>query len=150
MFAPRKPFQPSLVFVGKALPAHTRLGWEGLPVTNTLAYYGNPQITAVMSFMIQAQGCVFTKNLKNDFYLIFYNIAFLKKIYIQNIIIILNIFSKNIRKKFWWICYPTALRTFLRTNVRKIFWTCTWSPKNVLKMIVRSFANREKLKCSWQ
>jgi len=27
--------------VGSALPANTRLGWKGLPGTNTLAYYGN-------------------------------------------------------------------------------------------------------------
>jgi hypothetical protein len=40
----------------KALPANTRLGWKGLPWTNTPAYNGNPQITAVISFMIQAPG----------------------------------------------------------------------------------------------
>jgi hypothetical protein len=28
-----------------ALPANIRLGWKGLPGTNTLAYYKNPQIT---------------------------------------------------------------------------------------------------------
>ncbi len=37
-----------------ALPANTRLNWKGLPGTNTLAYYGNPNITAVIIFMIQA------------------------------------------------------------------------------------------------
>ncbi len=36
------------------LPTNTRLGWKGLPGKNTLAYYGNPQIMAVISFMIQA------------------------------------------------------------------------------------------------
>ncbi len=60
MFVPGKPFQPSLMFVGEArslpksraperallgyaavLPANTRLGWKGLPGTNTLAYYEN-------------------------------------------------------------------------------------------------------------
>ncbi len=38
------------------LPTNTRLGWKVLPGTNTLAYYGNPQITAVISFKIQAPG----------------------------------------------------------------------------------------------
>ncbi len=37
-----------------ALPTNTRLGWKGLPGKNTLTYYGNPYITAVISFMIQA------------------------------------------------------------------------------------------------
>jgi hypothetical protein len=32
------------------LSLNTRLGWKGLPGTNTLAYYGNRQL----SFMIQA------------------------------------------------------------------------------------------------
>jgi hypothetical protein len=30
-----------------ALPTNIRLGWRGLPRTNTLAYYENPQITVV-------------------------------------------------------------------------------------------------------
>jgi hypothetical protein len=57
-------FQPCLMFVGKAraplvfpdlaLPANIRLGWKGLPGTNTLAYYKNPLITAVKSFIVQA------------------------------------------------------------------------------------------------
>ncbi len=54
MFVPGKPFQLSLMFAGKAgayprvehlkgaLPTNIRLGWKGLPGTNTLAYYGNP------------------------------------------------------------------------------------------------------------
>ncbi len=65
MFVPGKPFQPSLVFEGKAraypsevpflaLPTNTRLGWKGLPGTHILAYCGNPEIMAVTSFMIQA------------------------------------------------------------------------------------------------
>jgi hypothetical protein len=37
-----------------ALPTNTRLGWKGLPGTNTLAYYENPYITAAISFMKQA------------------------------------------------------------------------------------------------
>ncbi len=60
LFVPCKPFQPSLVLAGKsgaylseapfrcslngrlqALPTKTRLGWKGLPGTNTLANYGN-------------------------------------------------------------------------------------------------------------
>ncbi len=36
------------------LPANIRLGWRGLPVTNTLAYYKNLQITAIISFIEQA------------------------------------------------------------------------------------------------
>jgi hypothetical protein len=39
-----------------ALPTNTILRWKGLPGTNTLAYYGNPKITAVISFMIQTPG----------------------------------------------------------------------------------------------
>ncbi len=52
MFVPGRPFQPSLMFVGKvyprvdplnvaklgmtlALPENIRLGWKGLPETNT-------------------------------------------------------------------------------------------------------------------
>jgi hypothetical protein len=30
-----------------ALPAIIRLGWKGLPGTNTLAYYKNPKITKI-------------------------------------------------------------------------------------------------------
>ncbi len=37
-----------------ASPTNTRLGWKGLPGSNTLAYYENPQITAVKSFIVQA------------------------------------------------------------------------------------------------
>jgi hypothetical protein len=56
-FAPVKPFQPSLLFVGKsyprvehlkgvshftwASPANTMLSWIGLQRTKTLAYYEN-------------------------------------------------------------------------------------------------------------
>ena len=62
MFVAGKPLQPSLMFAGKAgayprveylkdaslycrllvLTADIRLGWKGLPGTNTLAYYDNP------------------------------------------------------------------------------------------------------------
>jgi hypothetical protein len=41
-----------------ALLANIRLGWKDLPGTNTLAYYGNPYFTAVISFMILAPGCI--------------------------------------------------------------------------------------------
>jgi hypothetical protein len=34
-----------------ALPTNIRLGWNGLPGTNTLAYYGKAQLTAVKSFI---------------------------------------------------------------------------------------------------
>ena len=36
------------------LLSNIRLGWKGLPRTNTLAYYENPLITAVKSFIVQA------------------------------------------------------------------------------------------------
>jgi hypothetical protein len=39
-----------------ALPTKIRLRWKGLPGINILAYYGNMQITAVISFVIQAPG----------------------------------------------------------------------------------------------
>jgi len=39
-----------------ALPIDTRLGWKGLPGTNTLAYYGNSQLTSVKSFITLAPG----------------------------------------------------------------------------------------------
>ncbi len=65
MFLPGKPFQSSIMFAGKAgaypseAPfrysnlgyANIRLGWKGLPRTNTLAYYENPSIMAVKSFV---------------------------------------------------------------------------------------------------
>jgi hypothetical protein len=38
----------------QASPANIRLGWRGLPGTNTLAYYENPEIMAVKSFILQA------------------------------------------------------------------------------------------------
>jgi hypothetical protein len=63
VFVPDKLFQPSLVFVGKArslpesgAPPNTRLGCKSLSGTNSLAYSGNPEITAVLRFMIQAPG----------------------------------------------------------------------------------------------
>ncbi len=45
MFVPDKPFQPNLMFAGKALPTNIRQG------ANTLAYYENSQIAAVKSFI---------------------------------------------------------------------------------------------------
>ncbi len=66
MFVPDKPFQPTPIFAIKpepsrvrhisgdplydrllALPTNIRLGWKGLPGTNTLAYYENSEILAV-------------------------------------------------------------------------------------------------------
>jgi len=58
VFVPGKPFQPSLLFVGKpgayprvehprlllALSTGMRLGWEGLPGTNNPAYFNTPRI----------------------------------------------------------------------------------------------------------
>ncbi len=44
VFVSGKPFQPNLMFAGKAeptAPTNIRLGWKGLPETNTLAYYEN-------------------------------------------------------------------------------------------------------------
>jgi hypothetical protein len=61
VFIHGKPFQPSLLYVGKvrslpflknlsdaphqgrllALPINNGVGWKGLPGTNTLAYYEN-------------------------------------------------------------------------------------------------------------
>jgi hypothetical protein len=35
------------------LPANIRLGWKGLPGTNTLAYNKNLYITAIKSFIVQ-------------------------------------------------------------------------------------------------
>jgi hypothetical protein len=83
VFVPGKPFQPRLMFVSKAgtypseapfrcstllVPGltHTTIGpgWKGLPGTNTLAYYGNPYITAAISLMIQAPGVCIIKLLK--------------------------------------------------------------------------------------
>jgi hypothetical protein len=43
-----------------ASPTTIRLGWKGLPGTNTLAYYGNPQITAAKNFIVQAPGLLST------------------------------------------------------------------------------------------
>jgi hypothetical protein len=37
-----------------SLLANIILGWKGLPRTNTQAYYENPLITAVKSFIVQA------------------------------------------------------------------------------------------------
>jgi hypothetical protein len=51
VFVPDKHFQPSLMFGGEAgayrsealaSPTNIRLGWKGLPGTNTQAYHENP------------------------------------------------------------------------------------------------------------
>ncbi len=74
MFVIVRPFQPSLMFVMKAgaypseapfrcaildrllvLPTNIRLGWNGLPRTNTIAYYKPSQITAFKSFITMCQ-----------------------------------------------------------------------------------------------
>ena len=46
------------MFVGKTRNILTtiRLGWKGLPGTNSLAYYENPSITTVKSFVGMAPG----------------------------------------------------------------------------------------------
>ncbi len=75
MFVLGKPFQSSIMFLGKAgaelsdapfrystlvrllaSPVNIRLGWKGFPGTNILAYYENPQITTVKSFILQVPG----------------------------------------------------------------------------------------------
>jgi len=48
------PFNYSTVGYSPALPTNIRLGCIGLPRTNTLAYYENPLITTVKSFIVQA------------------------------------------------------------------------------------------------
>jgi hypothetical protein len=54
MFAGKTEAYPSEVpFRCSTLPTNIRLGWKSLPGTNTLAYYKNPQITAVISFIVQ-------------------------------------------------------------------------------------------------
>ncbi len=49
---------PRVEHLAPALPANIRLGWKGLPGTNTLAFYENLSITAVKSFIVQATGVV--------------------------------------------------------------------------------------------
>jgi hypothetical protein len=72
VFVPSKSFQPSLMFAEPtrvkhfsgaplycrplALAANIRINLKGLPVTNALAYYENPQITVVKSFIGLARG----------------------------------------------------------------------------------------------
>ncbi len=69
MFDFGKPFQPSLMFVGMALPtkgttlrstlalpANIRQGWEVLPWANTQAYYKLKQAMAIKSFITLGQG----------------------------------------------------------------------------------------------
>jgi hypothetical protein len=49
----------------ECLSLNARLGWKGLPGTNTLAYYRNCKITAVISFVIQAPGA-YSKDMISD------------------------------------------------------------------------------------
>ncbi len=42
--------------LARTLPANSRLGWKGLTVINTLAYYNTAGITAVRSCLVQAPG----------------------------------------------------------------------------------------------
>ncbi len=60
MFVRGKPLKPSLIFAGKtgAYPSEApdRLGWKGFLEKNTVAYYENPLITAVKSFIWLARG----------------------------------------------------------------------------------------------
>jgi hypothetical protein len=59
-------FQPSPMFVGKArdllkapgLPKIIRLGWKGMPGTNTPAYYKHLYITDIISFITLAQDVI--------------------------------------------------------------------------------------------
>jgi hypothetical protein len=43
---------PSLMFVAKALPTNIRLGSKDLLGTSTVAYYRNPYITTIKSFIV--------------------------------------------------------------------------------------------------
>ncbi len=63
---PRVKYLSGAPFKGWLLvsPTNTRLGWKGLPGTNTLAYYNNPLITIVKSYIVQAPGCVFANPTK--------------------------------------------------------------------------------------
>jgi hypothetical protein len=45
-----------------ASPTNIRLGWKGMPGTNTLAYYKNLQITAVKSFISSGPWCYYVEN----------------------------------------------------------------------------------------
>ena len=70
MLVPGKPIQSSLMFAGKAkaclsgathrqalaFPSDIRLGWKGLPGTNSLAYYERSYLTAVKSFITLRPG----------------------------------------------------------------------------------------------
>jgi len=48
------PFSCSTLSRLLASPANIRLDWRGLPEINILAFYENPYITAVKSFIVQA------------------------------------------------------------------------------------------------
>ncbi len=87
MFATPTHFHPSLIFVGKdrslplewspirgstligySLPGNIRVGFEE---ANTIAHYDTATITTVKSFIVHAQGWVFTKRFTNFLQLIF-------------------------------------------------------------------------------
>jgi hypothetical protein len=69
VFVPARPFKPNPIFVDKvrslswsgalercfssalALLENIGFGWEGMPGTNTLAYYKHSKITTVKSFI---------------------------------------------------------------------------------------------------
>ncbi len=59
MFDPGKPFQPSLMFAGKA----SSLPYIGAP---ELAYSENPKIADVKSFIVQAPGVNVMKQFLTD------------------------------------------------------------------------------------
>jgi len=44
-----------------ALPPNMRLGYKGLPGTNTLTYYENPYITDIKSFITLGPGVIAIK-----------------------------------------------------------------------------------------
>ncbi len=56
------------MFVGTASPTNIRLGCKDFPRTNVLADYENLKITAVKSFIVQAQGSKNMKHLRGAIY----------------------------------------------------------------------------------
>jgi hypothetical protein len=69
VFVSSKPLQTSLMFAAKvvALPKNNKLGWKGLPGTNTLAYYKNLQITTVKCVIVQDLKTFYTRNRRSDY-----------------------------------------------------------------------------------
>ncbi len=85
MFLTVSHFHPSLIFYGKAVslsldstqgstlrvsPAHIRLGWKWLTVTNCLAYFTSALIMAVKSFIVHAPRGSFSKEFLSRCFLI--------------------------------------------------------------------------------